>query len=52
MAIGGFIFFRLTAKVIRGVIFHCGTLVVGIIVFRRATPLQQYAALSSAAPPQ
>jgi hypothetical protein len=41
MVIGGVVFFSLTATGIGGIVFRHGTLVVGIVVFRRATPLQQ-----------
>ncbi len=39
MVIGVVDFFSLTATEILGVVFHCGTLVVGIVVFCRTTPL-------------
>jgi hypothetical protein len=52
MAIGGIDFFSLTTMGLCSVVFRHGTLVGGIIVFGCTMSLQQYMALSSAAPSQ
>jgi hypothetical protein len=52
MAIGGVVFFGLTAMGIRSIVFRCGNLVAGVVIFCCTMPLWQYAALSSVASQQ